>query len=232
MRALVTGAAGGIGSAIANALQAHGHTVIRHDMRSGEGVDIVGNLQDAQHLAELADMGTAEGIDAVMVAHGIAAARRLASVDFEYLERAMAINTLSFLDLYDAFEDILVERDGVFTAISSQAGLYGEADNGAYCASKFAMVGWAEGITAAQRSARIRILCPGATETPLLRAAFEGMATSQGVPYETILQQRSAKIPAGRLGRVADIAAAAVWLSEIDAPRVMIAPVTGGEVLA
>lgn len=231
MRALVTGAAGGIGSAIAAALEASGHTVLRHDVRAGDRIDVTGDLLDAQHLRDLAALGHIEGVDAVVVAHGVAAALRLALVDREYVDRAMGINTLSFLNLYDVFEEMLTERGGVFTAISSQAGLYGEADNGVYCASKFAIVGWAEGLRDVGRGPRIRILCPGATETPLLRAAFEGMAQSQGVPYEDILRTRGAKIPAGRLGKVSDIAAAAVWLSEITAPHMMIAPVTGGEVL-
>lgn len=235
MKAIVTGAAGGIGSAMAAALRTAGHEVIGHDVRSDEAglVEIHGDLLDAAHRAELLALARERGVDAVVLAHGIAAAASLADTSREFSDRAMNINTLSMLDVFDDFRELLVERDGVFVAISSQAGLVGEAANGPYCASKFAVVGWAEGL---ERSGapvpRIRILCPGATETPLLRRAFEGMAQSQGVQYEDILGMREARIPAGRLGRVTDLGAASVWLAELRNPAVLIAPVTGGEVLA
>jgi NAD(P)-dependent dehydrogenase (short-subunit alcohol dehydrogenase family) len=115
--------------------------------------------------------------------------------------------------------------------VASQAGLVGEANNGVYCASKFALVGWARGLDLQDGDRpRIRILCPGATDTPLLRDAFQRMADSAAVPYEHILGGRLSKIPVGRLGRTQDIAAAARWLAELPAPRTLLAAVTGGEV--
>lgn len=233
MRALVTGAAGGIGSAVATAMRSAGHEVITHDMRSTQDVtvEIEGNLTDSAHLAELRRLCSDRAVQAIVTAHGIAAARDLAHVDRPYSDRVMQINALSMLGLYDATADLLLERDGVFIAVSSQAGLYGEGNNGAYAASKFAVVGWANGIREAGSGPRLRVLCPGATETPLLREAFQGMADSQGVQYEDILRQRSSQIPAGRLGRPADLGAACVWLAELPAPAVLVAAVTGGEVL-
>lgn len=235
MRAIVTGAAGGIGSAMAVALRAAGHEVIGHDMRPDDTglVEIHGDLLDTDHRAELLALAEERGVDALVLAHGIAAAVSLADTTREFSDRAMNINTLSMLDVFDDFRELLVSRDGVFVAISSQAGLVGEAANGPYCASKFAVVGWAEGLEESGLALpRIRILCPGATQTPLLRRAFEGMAESQGVTYEDILAMRAARIPAGRLGRTSDLGAASVWLAELRNPPVLIAPVTGGEVLA
>lgn len=235
MKAIVTGAAGGIGSAIARALEAAGHGVIRHDVVApdGAGVDEVGDLLDTAHRAHLVERARDEGVDALVLAHGIAAAESLADTSRDLSDRAMRINTLSMLDAFDDFRELLHERDGVFVAISSQAGLVGEGANGPYCASKFAVVGWAKAIAQTDAALpRIRILCPGATETPLLRRAFEGMAAAQGVTYEDVLARRGAAIPAGRLGRTSDLGAAARWLAELPAPGLLIAPVTGGEVLA
>lgn len=235
MRAIVTGAAGGIGSAIATALEGAGHEVIRHDAFPSERtpVDIVGDLLDVSHRESLVGIAADRDVDALVLAHGIAAASSLATTSRELSDRAMMVNTLSMLEMFDDFRDLLSERNGVFVAISSQAGLVGEANNGPYCASKFAVIGWAEGLRHSDgRKPRIRILCPGATETPLLRRAFEGMAASQGVTYEEILRTREAHIPAGRLGRVTDLGAAALWLAELEGPELLIAPVTGGEVLA
>ena len=75
------------------------------------------------------------------------------------------------------------------------------------------------------------MLCPGATETPLLVEAFRGMADSAGTTYEDILGSREAAIPAGRLGRPVDLGAAAVWLAGLSTPSCIVAAVTGGEVL-
>ena len=75
------------------------------------------------------------------------------------------------------------------------------------------------------------MICPGATDTPLLQQAFQGMADSAGVSYDVILDGRQRQIPAGRLGRTTDLAAATVWLSSLRSPRSLVAAVTGGEVL-
>ena len=233
MIALVTGAAGGIGSAIVAALEQGGHTVFRHDVREGSApLDLVGDLLDAAHVGELVRFVEENGVDCVFLAHGIAAATSLATTSREFFARAMQVNTLSMINVYDALEEVLTRRDGVFGAISSQAGLLGEANNGAYCASKFAVVGWAEELRRVGSGPRIRVLCPGPIDTPLLEQAFQGMADSQGVTLQDIVDQRVSGIPAGRLGRTTDLGAAAAWLCELQAPRVLIAPVTGGEVLA
>lgn len=236
MTALVTGAAGGIGSAMADALEAAGHRVLRHDLRppaGGGAMDAIGDLNDPQVCAGLADLADAERVDLVVAAHGIAGAEALATIADATTRRIMAANTLSVFRLYDAVSAGLARRDGTFIAVASQAGLVGEANNGVYCASKFALIGWLRGIdrTRGANDPRIRMICPGATDTPLLRQAFQGMADSAGVGYEDILEGRQRQIPAGRLGRTTDLAAATVWLAALRSPRSLVAAVTGGEVL-
>jgi NAD(P)-dependent dehydrogenase (short-subunit alcohol dehydrogenase family) len=234
MTALVTGAAGGIGSAIATELEAAGHRVIRHDLRADgpdRPMDVFGDLAEADVLTTIVERVRAEHVDIVVAAHGVAGAEALATIDPAKAMFIMRVNTISVLRLYDAVAPALAPT-GAFVAVASQAGLVGEANNGVYCASKFALVGWARGLDLQDgERPRIRILCPGATDTPLLRDAFQGMADSAGVGYEQILGGRLDKIPVGRLGRTQDLAAAARWLAELPAPRMFLAAVTGGEVL-
>jgi NAD(P)-dependent dehydrogenase (short-subunit alcohol dehydrogenase family) len=234
MTALVTGAAGGIGSAIAAELEAAGHRVVRHDLRADgpdKPMDVFGDLAEADVLTAVVERVCAEQVDVVVAAHGVAGAEALATIDRAKAMFIMRANTVSVLRLYDAVASPLTPT-GAFVAVASQAGLVGEANNGVYCASKFALVGWARGLHIQGRDRpRIRILCPGATDTPLLRAAFQGMADSAGVGYDHILDSRLARIPIGRLGRTQDLAAAARWLAELPAPRTFLAAVTGGEVL-
>ena len=236
MKALVTGASGGIGSAVAEAFENGGHGVLRQDLRApadrSDGF-VVGNLTDEGVLAELTRRVEDEQVDCVVAAHGVAGAVDLRSIPEEQTRFVMTANTISVLRLYDAVAPALRERSGAFVLIASQAGLVGEANNGVYCASKFALVGWARARARADAGAapRLRVLCPGATETPLLVEAFRGMADSAGTTYEDVLGSREAAIPAGRLGRPVDLGAAAVWLAGLTTPSCIVAAVTGGEVL-
>jgi NAD(P)-dependent dehydrogenase (short-subunit alcohol dehydrogenase family) len=234
MTALVTGAAGGIGSAIAAELEAAGHRVIRHDLRAtgpDGSMDVSGDLAEAAVLTTVIERVRTERVDVVIAAHGVAGAEALATIDRAKALFIMRANTVSVLRLYDAVAPALT-ASGAFVAVASQAGLVGEANNGVYCASKFALVGWARGLDLQGGDRpRLRILCPGATDTPLLRDAFQGMADSAGVGYDDILDSRLSKIPVGRLGRTRDLAAAVRWLAELPAPRTFLAAVTGGEVL-
>ena len=236
MKALVTGASGGIGSAIAEAFEKSGHGVLRQDLRAPADSSedfVVGNLADDDVLTELTRRSEAERVDCVVAAHGVAGAVDLRSIPEEQTRFVMTANTVSVLRLYDAVAAALRARSGAFVMVASQAGLVGEANNGVYCASKFALVGWAREQARADAGAapRLRVLCPGATETPLLVEAFEGMAASAGTTYEDILHSREAAIPAGRLGRPADLGAAAVWLAGLTTRACIVAAVTGGEVL-
>lgn len=236
MKALVTGAAGGIGSAVVQAFEKGGHGVLRQDMRApadGPGDFVVGNLADDGVLAELARRVEDDEIDCVVAAHGVAGAVDLRSISAEQTQFVMTANTVSVLKLYEAVASLLRQRAGAFVVVASQAGLVGEANNGVYCASKFALVGWARAQARADAGAapRLRVLCPGATETRLLVEAFQGMADSAGTSYEEVLGAREAAIPGGRLGRPAELGSAAVWLAGLTTPSCIVAAVTGGEVL-
>lgn len=127
----------------------------------------------------------------------------------------MSINFESVVGIWEFFRQDLEDAGGSLVLISSQAALKAEADNGIYCAS-----------------ARLRVLCPGATDTPLLQDALQGMAQAQGISYESMLARRNRAVPAGRLGSTEEMGAAVRWLMDLRTPRLITAAVTGGEVLA
>lgn len=233
MKALVTGAAGGIGSAVAAAFVERGHTALRHDVRPSDEMDVVGDLLDDGVRAALRTFVHDNEVDCVVAAHGLAGSAMLSGSDHALVERIMRVNTVSVMRLYDAVADELAERDGVFVMLSSQAGLVGEAQNGVYSASKFALVGWARELARdlSARHPRLRVLCPGITETPLLVDAFRGMAAASGRTYDDVLATRLAQVPGGRLARPAEIGRAGVWLAELQRRDVVVTAVNGGEIL-
>ncbi len=231
MIVLVTGAAGGIGSATAAVFEQAGHTVLRHDVRDDGRMDVSGDLLAPETLEAVRLLCEQRGVDTVVAAHGLAGAGELASISEAQILRIMRVNTTSVLRLYDTVSPYLEARGGAYVAVSSQAGLVGEAQNAVYSASKFALVGWGRALAASGQATRMRIVCPGIIDTPLLVAAFEGMAADLGVGFEDVLSRRLASVPNGRLGRPAEIGRAALWLAELQTSACVVAPVTGGEIL-
>jgi NAD(P)-dependent dehydrogenase (short-subunit alcohol dehydrogenase family) len=234
MRALVTGAAGGIGSAVAAAFVERGHTAFRHDMRGSGDMDVVGDLLQPAVTEDIKNFIRANEVDCVVAAHGLAGSAMLSGSDTSLIERTMLVNTISVMRLYDAVAHELAARDGVFVMVSSQAGVVGEAQNGVYSASKFALVGWARELARDTKKAirpRLRVLCPGITETPLLVDAFRGMATASGRTYDEVLSSRLSQVPAARLARPSEIGHAAVWQAELQSSVCLVSVVNGGEIL-
>lgn len=231
MKALVTGAAGGIGSAIAKSLEDNGHEALRHDLRPDAALTVVGNLLDPDALEAVGALVESSDVDCVVAAHGLAGAGSLSTITQRETSTIMRVNTVSVLRLYERVRAALVERAGVFVSVSSQAGLVGEAGNAVYSASKFALVGWSRALSTTGGAPRMRVVCPGMINTPLLVAAFEQMAADTGTSFDEVLAGRLAHVPAGRLGEPAEIGRAVTWLAELATPACVVAGVTGGEVL-
>ncbi|HEX7292139.1 MAG TPA: SDR family NAD(P)-dependent oxidoreductase [Conexibacter sp.] len=232
MSVLVTGAGGAIGGAIVARLLAQGRAVVAHDMRAPatpvDGVrQIVGDIGDQAALTdELTQLGVE--LEAVIAAHGVDGSAALIDLEDAFVRRVMTVNAASLPRLLRAVRPHL-GAGAPFVVVGSQAGLVGESDNAAYCASKFAVHAWA--LAERDDGVVIRVLAPGCTETPLLYAAQERFANAQGVPTQQFVDARRARIPLQRFARVEETAAATVYLAGTDGPRPRLLTASGGEVL-
>lgn len=234
MTIVITGIAGGIGQATAE--QFRDRDVIGQDLTSpaseaaGTRQTIAGDLRSMSTLEAIKSAIDGNQLETLILAHGIAGAGSLKDISGEDTRRIMSINFESVIQTWEFFRADLERSRGSLVVLASQAAIVAEAGNGVYCASKSALLGWARG-TEPQTSARLRVLCPGATETPLLRHALEGMAASRDMDYEQLLHQRNQAVPVGRLGRTEEIGAAIRWLADLRSAALVTATVSGGEVL-
>lgn len=236
MTVFVSGAAGGIGRGACTVLKRYGDVVIGQDIVAGELVSpgLVGDLRSGsfidhlgQTLSHLADGQTLTG---VVAAHGVAGAGRLSQISPQRAEAIMEINFESVVKLFEAVRAPLEESGGTFVAIVSQAGLVGEAGNGIYCASKFALAGWLRGL-AGKTSIRLRAIHPGGIRTPLLENALHEMAAAQFVTYEELTAKRYSGLPAGRLAEPEELGELIKVCLDLPTPGLVETAITGGEVL-
>jgi 3-oxoacyl-[acyl-carrier protein] reductase/meso-butanediol dehydrogenase/(S,S)-butanediol dehydrogenase/diacetyl reductase len=108
---------------------------------------------------------------------------------------------------------------GIIINISSVAGRVGLADSGAYCASKFAVIGLTQqmALELAKYEIRVNCVCPGSVDTDMLEGTFRRTAERVGMGYEKVVSAVDRKIPLGRQGVPEEQAAAIAFLAGPDA---------------
>ena len=108
---------------------------------------------------------------------------------------------------------------GCIVNISSMAGRQGLPNYGAYCATKWAMVGLTQQLAMELAPSRIRVncICPGSTDTDMMDGTFGRNAARMGVEPDAARKGTVSRIPWGRQGRVEEQAAAVAFLASDDA---------------
>lgn len=181
-RALVSGAAGGIGRAMVDLLAAEGAGVVGVDLREGDGVrscDV--SDPDSVRAAVAAAAEELGGLDVLVNVAGIDQFRRFEDLDVATWERHLAVNLTGPMLMSHAALPHLKESRGNIVTIASIAGLRAQPYQAAYCASKggvimlmksLALELYADGI-------RVNTVCPGGVETDLPMAAAAEHADSE-----------------------------------------------------
>lgn len=183
--ALVTGAASGIGRAVALRLAAD-HVVVLHD-RDDTGLaataaDIaatggtahtrVGDLtrSDECRAAVAQAVEQAGRLDVLANVAGLALMAHLADTSEEQYRRIMGVNTDAVFFLSQAALPHLLESSGCIVNLASSAGVSGVAFNAAYCMSKGAVVQLtrAMAVELARTPVRVNAIAPGAVDTPMV----------------------------------------------------------------
>ena len=223
--ALVTGASGGIGGAIARALHRQGATVAISGTRQEALALLAGELGGRIHVlpCNLADKDAVEALvpkceeamgklDILVANAGIARDNLLVQMSDQAWDEVIAVNlTATFRLARAAVKGMMRRRFGRIIAITSVVGVTGNAGQANYTAAKAGMIGMIKSIAQeyAKRNVTANAIAPGFIASPMTDKLNDKQR-------EAIL----ARVPAGRMGTGADVAAAAVYLASEEAAYV------------
>ena len=212
-RALVTGAAGGIGRAIVKALQAQGVTVTGLDLVEGEADHwITGDLMDATFCdalpARAADlMG---GLDIIVNNAGIITRGKITETTDQDYRRTMAINVEAPFRICRAAIPLLKPGSAIVN-VASCWGVHPGPNHPLYVMSKAAIASLTQclGMDHAGDGIRVNAVCPNEVNTPMIRTGFE----TRGLDPDTAIGDLNASVPLGRIAEPEDIADVVVFLA-------------------
>lgn len=222
--ALVTGAASGMGAAVARALAREGAAVVAADIQTDAGEAMAASLRERGTRAVFArcDVGSEEDIVAAVDRArnefgGLHIAVNNAGIEGAHAEtiactnedwmRVMNINLRGvWWCMKYEIPAIVAAGGGAIVNCASIAGVVGFANSPAYVASKHGVIGLtkAAALECAKRNVRVNAVCPGPIQTPMMDRVM-GHSVSQGAGF-------ASGAPMGRVGMPEEVASAVAWL--------------------
>jgi len=225
--ALVTGAGSGIGAAIAETYaRAHARVFVT-DSDEKAGRDTLARIRAAQGEAEFLRLDVTSEADCLNAAEhverldilvnnaGIGHVGTLLTTGGADLDRLYTVNVRGVFNVTKAFlPGMVARRAGVIINLASIGGVVGIRDRLAYCTTKFAVVGITKSMALdhALDGVRVNCICPGRVETPFVQARLKEYPDPAAAYREMAATQAL-----GRMGKPAEIAAAALYLASDEA---------------
>ena len=238
--ALITGAASGIGEAMAVTFAKQGAFVYVADIDETNGERVADAIKADGGKGEFMRLNVAEDQDCVAAAErvhaghgdldilvnnaGIGHVGTIMQASVEDMDRLWTVNVRGMFSLTKAFIPKMLERKyGVIINTASIGGLVAVKDRLAYCTTKFAVVGFTKCVALdhALEGIRANCICPGRVETDFVKARI-----SEYSDPEKAYRDMAATQAVGRMGKPEEIAAAALYLASDEA-----AFVTGSSLL-
>lgn len=254
--ALVTGGGRGIGAAIARRLLEEGAsvtlvgrdcTVLDAAMRALEPLAADGaalgaapaDITDADEVTAAFAQATAERGPITLLVNnaGQAHSAPFGKTDLALWRRMLDVNlTGTFLCTQAALPAMLEQGWGRIVNVASTAGLVGYGYVSAYCAAKHGVIGLTRALALelAPKGITVNAVCPGYTETDIVRDAVANIVGKTGRTEEQARAELAVRNPQRRLVQPDEVADAVAWLCRPSASAItgQAVPVAGGEVMA
>jgi len=251
--AIVTGAAQGLGEAIARRLAAEGCDVLLTDVNAEKveataaalardtgrrAVGIKSDVTSPDECAAMVQRAVAEfgKLDILVANAGILKAGDVTEMDANDFRRVLEVNlTGYFLCAQAAGRQMAAQKSGSIVQINSKSGKKGSFRNGAYAASKFGGIGLTQSIALdlAPHGVRVNAVCPGNLLDGTLwqDSLFEQYGKTQGLTKEQVRAKYEGQVPLGRGATYEDVAGVVVFLCSADASYMtgQAINVTGGQ---
>lgn len=220
--AVVTGAAGGIGSAIVREFLKRGLVVHGLDRVSAapaeryfvHQVDLADRADTDRALGEL--IAALPGPCEVLVnSAGMSHLQSFVATPDRLLDELLEVNFSAAFRLTRALVPLLkAGSPAAIINVASELALVGQSGYSAYCGTKGALLAWSRALAVelAADGIRVNTVCPGPVDTPMLQAEFASLPSPQ-----LARQEELACVPLGRLGKAEDVAAVVALLASPEA---------------
>jgi 2-hydroxycyclohexanecarboxyl-CoA dehydrogenase len=206
-RAVVTGAASGIGRATAHALAGAGARVFVADLDEAGGEQTCQAVRDAggeadfvpldvtddESIAALADavLGRGAAPDVIVNAAGWDRVEPFLDNSIEFMERIVRLNLLGTVKVAKAFLPAMVDAGtGAVVNVASDAGRVGSSGETVYAGAKGGVIAFTKSLARemAPHGIRVNCVCPGPTDTPLFRSLPEKLqaALTRAIPFRRL----------------------------------------------
>lgn len=247
---MVTGAGRGIGAAIVRTLAGAGADVTLLGRSRADLEAVAAGLASVRRSCQVADVSNPESVRAAVAAArtaigpvallinnaGQASSAPLGATSDALWQSMLAVNlTGTFLCMRECLPDMLKAKFGRIVNIASTAGMVGYPYVSAYCASKHGVIGLtrAAALETARRNVTVNAVCPGYTDTDLVRTAVANISAKTGRGEAEALAELVSHNPQGRLVTPEEVADTVRWLCLPESASItgQSIAVAGGEVM-